>query len=101
MDAFYVILAITVLAVVWFIVKAVRQTQGQIAHQLRATDPPRRDEIARDLAARIREQAERVRCVRCGSQSIMLLGTTNRYRCESLQCQHTFDGPPHMPEPDS
>jgi len=60
MLAFDIALALVVVAVVLFIVKAVRQTRGEIDRRLRGTDPRRRDAIARDLAARIREQADRV-----------------------------------------
>jgi hypothetical protein len=95
MLAFDIALAVLIVAIVFFIVKAVRQTRAQIDHHLRGTDPRRRDEIARDLAARVREQGDRVRCVRCGGSTFMLLGTENQYRCES--CDATFEGPPHLP----
>jgi hypothetical protein len=97
MDAFTLSLAAIVGAAALLIVRAVRQTRAQIDRHLQGTDPRRRQDIARDLAARIREQAERVKCVHCGGPSIMLLGTVTRYRCEA--CESIFDGPPHMPDP--
>jgi len=98
MLAFDIALALVVVAVVLFIVKAVRQTRGEIDRRLRGTDPRRRDDIARDLAARIREQADRVKCARCGGPTDTLLGTETQYKCEV--CHFTFDGPPHMPDPE-
>jgi hypothetical protein len=97
MDGFTAALAGIVAMVVWVIVKAVRQTRGQIERHLRSTDPRRQDEIARELATRIRKQADEVRCVHCGGPTFMLLGTEDTYECES--CHTTFKGPPHMPEP--
>jgi len=99
MLAFDIALAVLIVVIVWFIVKAVRQTRDQIDHHLRGTDPHRRDEIARDLAARMSEQADRVKCARCGGATFMLLGTENQYQCES--CDSTFEGPPHLPDPKS
>jgi ribosomal protein S27AE len=97
MDVFNIALALVVGGVVLFIVKAVLQTRDRIDRRLRGTDPLRRDEITRDLAARIRKQAERVKCTRCGAPTFMLLGTDTRYECEV--CHFTFDGPPHVPDP--
>ena len=99
MSLFDISLVLVVGTIVWFLVKAVRQTRGQIDRHLRGTDPRRRDEIARDLATRIREQADRVKCPRCGGPTFMLLGTETQYKCES--CAFTFEGPPHMPEPEA
>lgn len=97
MDAFTAVFLVIIAAVVAVIVKAVRQTRGQIGRHLQATDPQRRDEIARDLASRIREEADRVRCVRCGGPTFMLLGTETSYKCEA--CDATFEGPAHLPNP--
>ncbi|MGH9460758.1 MAG: hypothetical protein ACRD1X_06045 [Vicinamibacteria bacterium] len=97
MLAFDITLAVLIVVIVLFIVKAVRQTRGQIDHHLRGTDPHRRDDIGRDMIARIREEADRVKCARCGGSTFMLLGTENQYQCES--CATTFEGPPHLPDP--
>ena len=83
--------------IVLSIVKTIRQVRGQIDHRLRGADPRRRDEIGRDLVARIREQGERIKCEKCGGSTFMLLGTETQYQCE--RCHFKFEGPPHIPEP--
>lgn len=94
MDAFTAAIALLVGAVVLMVVRAVRQTRGRSG---RGTDPERRDAIDRDLATGIRDQGDRVRCVRCGGPTFAMAGTATRYKCEV--CQHTFEGPPHLPDP--
>jgi hypothetical protein len=96
MDAFSIVLVAIIMAVVLFIVRAVRLTRGQIDQRLCRTDPRRRDDVMRDLATHIREQADRVRCTQCGGPTFMVLGTDDQYKCEV--CHVAFDGPRHMAE---
>jgi tRNA(Ile2) C34 agmatinyltransferase TiaS len=51
--------------------------------------------VARSVVDRLRERD--VRCPRCGGETIALIGTSRRYRCED--CGAAFDGAPHVPDP--
>jgi DNA-directed RNA polymerase subunit RPC12/RpoP len=86
LDWFNITLIALVLGIVSFIVLAVRKTINQI----KKTGVSGED--TRKLAKRIRERD--VRCPRCNRQSSAVLGTQNRYKCDS--CWHEFEGPEHM-----
>ena len=86
LDWFNITLIALVLGIVALIVFAVRKTINQIKESGVS------GEDARKLAKRIRERD--VRCPRCNRQSSALLGTQNRYKCDS--CYHEFEGPEHM-----
>jgi ribosomal protein S27AE len=78
-----------VIAVV--IVRAVRQTRATIegARPFVPLSQPDAVERAVDRLRRID-----VRCPQCGGQTVLMLGTRNRYRCE--QCAVELDGPDHL-----
>lgn len=91
-DLFNVSLALLVLAIVAFVVRAVGLTKASISNasrHLNLTQP----EVARRLVEEIR--ARNVPCERCGQQTFAMLGTGDRYKCET--CHVEFQGPPHMP----
>ena len=92
-DWFTIILAAIVLAVVLFIIKAVRQTKADIDKRLNNVDPAKRNAVAKKLAEHIRNRG--VSCTRCGRQAFALLGTDNQYKCHT--CNFEFEGPPHIP----
>jgi ribosomal protein S27AE len=92
LDLFYVSLALIVVVIVVFIVRAVRLTHASLAEasrQVSLTNPG----TARVVVDQIRRSE--VRCPRCGSQTFTLLGTESRYQCES--CEFVFEGPAHIP----
>lgn len=89
---FYVSLAVLVVVITVFIVRAVRLTHASLAsasHHLNLTNP----DIARSLADQIR--GRELPCPRCGHDTFALLGTENRYTCDS--CDFDFEGPAHIP----
>jgi ribosomal protein L37AE/L43A len=86
-NLFTIVFAVLVLAIIGFIVYAVRRTMGQIEKSGVS------GEKARDLARRIRELD--VRCPRCTRQAFALIGTGNQWKCDS--CNHEFEGPDHLP----
>jgi ribosomal protein S27AE len=73
------------------IARAVRLTKATIerARPSVALSQPDQVERAVDRLRRID-----VRCPRCGEQTVAMLGTRNRYRCE--QCAVELDGPEHL-----
>ena len=88
MDWFWGLVGLFILAIAFFIVRAVRITLGEVRRNAAARpgmDP-------RALADEIRSR--RVPCPRCGGESFFLLATGNRYRCES--CRREFEGPDHL-----
>ena len=91
-DLFNVTLALLVLVIVAFVVRAVRLTSASISTASRHLNLTRPD-IARRLVEEIR--AREVPCERCGRQTFALLGTEDRYKCET--CHFEFQGPAHMP----
>ena len=86
-DWFNLLLISFVLLVVVFIALAIRKTMGEMTRSGISGDEARR------LAEEIRSRD--VRCPRCDRQSSALLGTNNRYKCDT--CNHEFEGPEHMP----
>jgi ribosomal protein L37AE/L43A len=98
MNLFNLILVALVGTIVWFIVRAVRQTKAQIDGRLRGVDPRQREAIMRDMAVRIREQAQSTRCPRCGGVTFAMLGSEPWWKCDV--CHTEFEGPPHLPAPE-
>jgi len=96
MDLFGIALALIVGVIVLFVARTARLTRAQVDQRLRGTDPRRRADVARDLATRMRAQADEVKCVRCGGSTFMIPGTDDAYKCEV--CHFTFAGPPHTPD---
>jgi tRNA(Ile2) C34 agmatinyltransferase TiaS len=91
-DLFYVLLALIVVAIVTVIARAVRLTNASLtaaSRNINLTHP----DVARRLVDEIR--GKDVLCARCGRPMSTLLGTGNRYRCDT--CQFEFEGPAHMP----
>jgi ribosomal protein S27AE len=95
MDMFTVALAILVGGIAVAIFTAVRMTRRQIDRRLQTIDPAHSDDLTRELASRVRQQADRIKCARCGGPTAMVLGTDVRYKCDV--CHFEFDGPPHLP----
>jgi ribosomal protein S27AE len=91
-DLFFVLLAVLVVVIIAFIVRAVRLTNASIANASRHVNLTNPD-VARSLVDRIRQRE--VPCPRCGGGTFALLGTENRYRCDL--CHLDFEGPPHIP----
>ena len=91
-DLFDVSLGLLVLAIVVFIVRAVRLTNASISNASRHLNLTQ-SEVARRVVDEIR--ATDVPCQRCGLQTFAMLGTGDRYTCET--CDFEFQGPPHMP----
>ena len=92
LDLFYVSLALIVVVIAAFIVRAVRLTNASLAlasRQVNLTNP----DAARAVVDQIR--GREVLCPQCGGQTFALLGTENRYQCES--CEFAFEGPEHIP----
>jgi len=92
LDVFYVAIGLIVVMIAVTIVRAVRLTRASLTIATRHVDLTNPD-VARTVIAQIR--GPEVRCPRCGGPTFALLGTENRYQCES--CDSTFDGPPHIP----
>ena len=80
---------VVVIAVV--IVRAVRQTRATI-EGARPFVPLSQPDAVERVVDRLRRID--VRCPRCGEQTVAMLGTRNRYRCE--QCPVELDGPDHL-----
>jgi DNA-directed RNA polymerase subunit RPC12/RpoP len=93
-DLVYVAAGAMALAVVAFIVRAVRLTNASIASASRRVDLTNPD-VARSVIRALDERD--VPCPRCGHETFALLGTETRYKCDS--CNFEFDGPPHIPDP--
>ena len=55
-DWFTIILSVIVVAIVLFIIKAVRQTKADIDKRLKDVDPAKRNAVAKKLAEQIRNQ---------------------------------------------
>jgi ribosomal protein S27AE len=91
-DLFYVSLALLVVAIVAFIVRAVRLTNASLSAASRHMDLTNPD-VARSVVDRMRERE--LPCPRCGRDTFAQLGTGNRYRCHT--CHVDFEGPPHIP----
>ena len=91
-DLFYVSLALIVVTIAAFIVRAVRLTNASLTMAARHVDLTNPD-VARSVVEQIR--GRELRCLRCGGQTFARLGTENRYQCES--CHFTFTGPAHIP----
>ncbi|WP_457575779.1 hypothetical protein [Desulfomarina sp.] len=84
-DWFNLLLLAVVLLIVGFIAIAVRMTLGEMKGAgLRGDD-------ARRYAEEIRKRD--IKCPRCSRQSSALLGTGNRYKCDT--CNYVFEGPVH------
>jgi DNA-directed RNA polymerase subunit RPC12/RpoP len=89
LEWFYIVLGIMVAAIVGFIVKAVRMTNAEIHKKM----GPLPDEWKMKKA--IEEIRKRdISCPRCGKQTFAMLGTQNRYKCDT--CNHEFEGPDHI-----
>ncbi len=86
-DWFNLLLITFVLLVVGFIAIAVRKTMGEVRHSGVTGDAARR------LAEEIRKRD--IVCPRCSRQSSSLLGTGNKYKCDT--CNYVFEGPAHQP----
>ena len=91
-DLFYVsLMAVIVVVVIAFIVRAVRLTNVSLAtasRHLNLTNP----DVARSLVDRICRLD--LPCPRCGHDTFTLLGTENRYKCDT--CDFDFEGPAHI-----
>ena len=89
----WIILQIAGLAVVIavVIVRAVRLTKATI-ERARPSVPLSQPDAVERAVDRLRRID--VRCPRCGEQTVAMLGTRNRYRCE--QCPVEIDGPDHL-----
>jgi tRNA(Ile2) C34 agmatinyltransferase TiaS len=86
----FTVIGVMALAIILVFRRAVAMTKNEVQEQAGSSDP---EEVARksaDLTDQWRSLD--VRCPRCGRQSVPMLGTNNRYRCES--CNKRFDGPP-------
>lgn len=88
-DWFGLMLIALVLLVLAFIVSAIRKTMREVTQSGVSGDE------ARKLAELIR--AQDTRCPRCGRQSSALLGTEDRYKCDT--CNHVFEGSKHIRAP--
>lgn len=90
-DWFNLLVAGLAVVIAVVIVRAVRLTKATIegARPSVALSQP-------DAVDRAVERLRRidVRCPRCGEQTVAMLGTRNRYRCE--QCGAELDGPDHL-----
>ena len=92
LDLFNLSLALIVVAIAVFIIRAVRLTSASVAlasREVNITNP----DVARAVVDHVR--GREVLCPRCGGQTFVLLGTENRYRCEI--CDFAFEGPAHIP----
>jgi ribosomal protein L37AE/L43A len=91
-------IAVLVATIVWSIVRAVRQVNGQIEGKLRGVDPRKREALMRELAARVRGQANDTRCPRCDGVAFAMLGRDPWWKCDA--CNWEFEGPEHLPMPE-
>jgi ribosomal protein S27AE len=91
-DLFFVLLAVLVVVIIAFVVRAVRLTNASIATASRLVNLTNPDAV-RSLVDRIREREST--CPRCGAETFALLGTENRYKCDL--CNLDFEGPPPIP----
>jgi DNA-directed RNA polymerase subunit RPC12/RpoP len=89
---FNIILAFTVIAIILFIVNAIKKTKADTDKRFRGTNPSERERIMKKRMEEIRNRD--IRCSRCGEQTFALLGTGNKYKCYT--CNHVFDGPEHI-----
>jgi hypothetical protein len=91
-DGFWVLVALIAVAIVAVIVRAVRLTNASMAEGFPRVD----SHNARAAWALVNQIRGRdLPCPRCGQDSLALLGTGNRYQCDS--CAFEFDGPAHIP----
>ena len=81
------------LAIVAFIVRAVRLTNVSIALASRRVDLTNPD-VARLVASALRERE--FPCPQCGEETFALLGVEHRYKCDG--CNIEFEGPAHIPD---
>jgi len=91
-------IAVLVGAIVWTIVRSLRQVNAQIEGKLRGVDPRKREEVMRELAAQVRSRVNRVKCTRCGSLAYAMLDRDPWWKCDS--CNWEFEGPEHLPMPE-
>jgi DNA-directed RNA polymerase subunit RPC12/RpoP len=91
LDWFNIILGIMVVAIVGFIVYAIRKTKAEI---YRGLGPEPGERRMKQVIKEIRERD--IRCPHCGRQSFAMLGTGNRYKCDT--CHHEFEDVDHIPE---
>ena len=91
-DLFYLSLAVIVVAIAAFIVRAVRLTKASLAAASRHVDLTNQD-VTRSLVEQIR--GRELSCPRCGHDAFALLGTVHRYKCDI--CNSEFEGPAHIP----
>jgi ribosomal protein L37AE/L43A len=94
----HIAIAVLVAAIVWAIVRSVRQVNAQIEGKLRGVDPRKREALMRELAARVRSQANEVRCPRCKGMAFAMLDRDPWWKCDS--CNWEFEGPEHLPMPE-
>ena len=91
-DVFFLSLALIVMVIAAFIIRAVRLTNASLRSASRHQNLMHA-EVARRVIEEMR--AKDVRCGRCGGQTFALLETEDRYRCET--CSLEFEGPAHIP----
>jgi hypothetical protein len=91
LDLFNVTLGLIVVVIAAFIVRAVRLTHASLAMASRHVNLTNPD-VATSVVDQIR--GREVLCPQCGGRTFALLGTENRYQCES--CDFAFKGPAHI-----
>ncbi len=94
-SVFNIMLALTILVVVVFIIRAVKQTKSELDKKLEGVNRLDRDEMAKKMVKEMQERA--VRCPKCQGQTNALLGTDDEYKC--ISCNHKFTGPAYIPDP--
>jgi transposase-like protein len=85
-----IVSGILVLVIVIFIFRAVRQVKAKIERKL---GPAPSEMAMKQLLDQIKSR-ELPKCPRCQNETLAMLETDSRYKCES--CQFEFDGPPHF-----
>lgn len=90
-DWIALLIAGLVIAIAVVIVRAVRLTNATI-EQSRPIVPLSQPDAVERVVDRLRRID--VRCPECGDETVGMLGTRNRYRCE--QCGAELDGPDHI-----
>lgn len=83
-------IAALVLVIAVVIVRSVRMVLFEVDPKRTRGRGLRRDEASR-LTERLKSLD--VRCPRCREESFLVLGSTDRYKCE--RCRHEFTGPSH------
>jgi ribosomal protein L37AE/L43A len=89
LDWFIVSLGMVVVTIVGFIVYAVRKTNAEIR---RGMGPAPSERTMKRAIEEIRRRD--VRCPRCGRQATAMLGTNNKYKCDT--CYHEFEDVKHI-----